>query len=71
MQLKPKKKTVENREKLRFWFSGKNRGFGLGSVPVTALLDTRKHFGILLHWVDRFVTFQYFTCRPFAVKRGL
>ena len=35
MQPKPKK-TVENREKLRFRFSGKNRGFG--SVPVTALL---------------------------------
>ena len=35
MQLKPKK-TVENREKLRFRFSGKNRGFG--SVPVTALV---------------------------------
>ena len=37
MQLKPKK-TVENREKLRFRFSGKNRDFGFGSVPVTALV---------------------------------
>ena len=39
MQLKPKN-TVENREKLRSRFSGKNRGFGFGSVPVTALLLT-------------------------------
>ena len=29
MQLKPKQ-TVENREKIRFRFSGKNRGFGFG-----------------------------------------
>ena len=33
---KKSKNTVENRGILRFWFSGKNRGIGFGSVPVTA-----------------------------------
>ena len=37
MQLKPKKKPLKTATNLRFRFSGKNRGFDFGSVPVRAL----------------------------------
>ena len=45
-QLKPKI-TDENREQLRFRFSGKNRGFGFISVPITALSLEQRKYGAL------------------------